>query len=431
MKCRYGFPHKKFDRDGQRKMHLEKGESEGSWFARFPRNDALCCSYEAHILLANLGNVDWRPCLNLWAVVEYVTKYAMKAPKGSRRLGEVLKDVVNDVCTHVPENQGMDLLRRSLQKFYARTLGERDFGIFEAVHLGLRLPLVFPLLETVTLNTTGARAAKTNAQLRDAGDDEPVTHESKVDKFDKRLQVLNRTAKGDSKALAMADELRYMSLYEFAWKFYVNRGRLCRSQKPVCIMVTPAFSADCANVSHDRHEAYARTAVVAYWRLMPTQKRHEAIMEHQYLRAEDLATTDRRTWGTTEFAAPMGRFLGVQDLVRQFDGRKDRAGKEVGWAQALMEMLVDPMLVAWVPGWVVEQYERWNPKFRGTLRWAKGPPGAPRTSTNAELLRLTRWKMIDVQERRQAEKAKAKAGDEDSDGSSALSNRVGSEREGE
>ena len=30
----------------------------------------------------------------------------------------------------------------------------------------------------------------------------------------------------------------------------------------------------------------------------------------------------------------------------------------------MMEMLVDPMLVAWVPGWVVEQYERWDPDFR-------------------------------------------------------------------
>ena len=89
------------------------------------------------------------------------------------------------------------------------------------------------------------------------------------------------------------------------------------------------------------------------------------------MREEDLATTDRRTWGATEFVAPLGRFLGVQDLVRKFDGHKDRAGKEIGWARALMEMLVDPMLVAWVPGWVVEQYERWNPDFRGTLRWAR------------------------------------------------------------
>lgn len=51
--CRYGFPHKKLNRDGKRKMRRVKGESEGSWFARFPRNDALCCSYEAHVLLDN------------------------------------------------------------------------------------------------------------------------------------------------------------------------------------------------------------------------------------------------------------------------------------------------------------------------------------------------------------------------------------------
>ena len=38
-----------------------------------------------------MGNIDFRPCLNLWAVVEYVTKYATKAPKGSQRLGEVLR----------------------------------------------------------------------------------------------------------------------------------------------------------------------------------------------------------------------------------------------------------------------------------------------------------------------------------------------------
>ena len=159
-------------------------------------------------------------------------------------------------------------------------------------------------------------------------------------------------------------------------------------------------------------------------------------MNHQYLQPADLATTDKRTWGTTDFVAPLGRFLGVQDLVRKFDGRKDRAGKEIGWAQALMEMLVDPMLVAWVPGWVVEQYERWNPKFRGTLRWAMKPEAGSRSDlerrpmprTNADLLRVTRRTMIAVQEKREAEKTKDKAGDEDSDTSSAISIRFGSEK---
>ena len=72
--CRYGFPHDRFERNGERPMRLVKGEREGQWHARFPRNDQLCCSYEEHVLLANMGNVDWRPCLNLWAVVQYVTK---------------------------------------------------------------------------------------------------------------------------------------------------------------------------------------------------------------------------------------------------------------------------------------------------------------------------------------------------------------------
>ena len=92
-------------------MRLMNSEREGSWFARFPRNDQYCCSYEPHLLLANLGNVDWRPCLNLWAVVEYVTKYATKAPKGSRRLGEVLKAAVDEVCKYEQEGTGVDFLR--------------------------------------------------------------------------------------------------------------------------------------------------------------------------------------------------------------------------------------------------------------------------------------------------------------------------------
>ena len=102
---------------------MERGAREGQWHARFPRNDRLCCSYEAHILLANMGNVDWRPVLNLWAVVQYVTKYATKAPKGSRKLNEVLKDAVDEVCKYEAEGEGVDLLRRSLQKVYAQSEG--------------------------------------------------------------------------------------------------------------------------------------------------------------------------------------------------------------------------------------------------------------------------------------------------------------------
>ena len=137
---------------------MERGALEGQWHAKFPRNHRLCCSYEAHILLANMGNIDWRPVLNLWAVVQYVTKYATKAPKGSRRLQEVLKDAVDEVCQYVPEGEGQDFLRRAIQKFFARSLGERDYHAYEAVQPGMQLPLVIPMMPIVSLNTSGARS---------------------------------------------------------------------------------------------------------------------------------------------------------------------------------------------------------------------------------------------------------------------------------
>ena len=140
-------------------MKLKKVEGrEGQWEAIFPRNDSLACSHEVHVLLANLSNVDWRPVLNLWAVMEYITKYATKAQKGSRSMGEVLRGAMEEVCKYMPEDGVTDLLRRSFQKCFARTIGERDYGIFEAAHLGLRLPLVFPLLPMVSLSTLGTRA---------------------------------------------------------------------------------------------------------------------------------------------------------------------------------------------------------------------------------------------------------------------------------
>ena len=117
--CRYGHPHELRARGSAVPLCLERGSAKGQWFPRFPRNDELCSIYEAHLLLANLGNIHWCPCLNLWAVVEYVTKYAMKAPTGSRQLGDVLRDAIDEVCKYTQEGKGVDYLRKSLQKFYS------------------------------------------------------------------------------------------------------------------------------------------------------------------------------------------------------------------------------------------------------------------------------------------------------------------------
>mgnify|MGYP000946230171 CR=1 FL=1 len=107
-------------------------------------------------------------------------------------------------------------------------------------------------------------------------------------------------------------------------------------------------------------------------------QRCAAAVAHEILRDEmskDLRAVDPVFWGASQFREPFRHpggpesdvFLGIEDLQWKFED----APSGNGWAMAMMEMLVDPMLSEWVPEWVVEQYERGNPYFRSVLNRLK------------------------------------------------------------
>jgi hypothetical protein len=128
------------------------------------------------------------------------------------------------------EDGTSDLLRRSLQECYARTIGERDYGIFEATHLGLRLPLVLELMPVVGLNTMGTRKFKTHAAIereRERGVEDPaVTYDSKVDVFNRRRELHFAEKRKHGIGEITEEELRDLSLFDFHWKYYVRYGRI-------------------------------------------------------------------------------------------------------------------------------------------------------------------------------------------------------------
>ena len=82
----------------------------------------------------------------------------------------------------------------------------------------------------------------------------------------------------------------------------------------MALQVTPGFSADCAGIDHDLHQAYARTSVLAYWRLMPTRERNRMAYSQEY-------AVDYRKYGSTLLEEPpvhaggepsdLDRFLGL------------------------------------------------------------------------------------------------------------------------
>ena len=158
-------------------------------------------------------------------------------------------------------------------------------------------------------------------------------------------------------------------------------------------MVTPLLSGVMANVGHARHEMYARTCVVAYWRCMTTTDRYDllASLDRVDPRCVGATVFERGTIHAGARPSDLDRYIGIRDLVKTFEVEKRRremrwrvdsaTGQVVydivthegrywkyNWPMALMEMIVDPVLVEWVPAYVVEQYKRWNPYFAQSLR---------------------------------------------------------------
>ena len=81
------------------------------------RNDTLLNNFEAHMLLMNLGNIDWRALLNLWSVLDYLTKYAGKPGQGSVHLGVLFDEVLKKLNQYEEEDGIHDLWRRTIMKF--------------------------------------------------------------------------------------------------------------------------------------------------------------------------------------------------------------------------------------------------------------------------------------------------------------------------
>ena len=58
-----------------------------------------------------------------------MTKYATKAPKGSKRLGVVVQEVMDELCRYGKDGE-TDLLRKTCARVFTKNLGGRDVGIY-------------------------------------------------------------------------------------------------------------------------------------------------------------------------------------------------------------------------------------------------------------------------------------------------------------
>ena len=255
--CRYNFPKRTLTHSDVRDGRLSKDPHKaGMLNLLVDRNDPLINAYEAHLLLANLGNVDFRPLVNLWSVLEYLTKYASKGLKTSKSLSHLFDDVLQKVCTF--DLDGKDLWKRTISKFYNQTLGSRDYTLFEVTRSALKLPPIISSFPKPDKKSIGDWSrVKTGQALSSAKDSDKVTSRTAMGAFNARFSM-------DLAKNVKPKDLESISFYQFWRVFNVSHDRISRRRFDPIIHLTGVGFASHGNANHPNHENYCRGILRAY-----------------------------------------------------------------------------------------------------------------------------------------------------------------------
>ena len=222
------------------------------------RNDKILNNFKEEMLVANLGNIDWRALLNLWSVLEYLTKYTAKAGVGSKHLGKLFEDVVKKVVEWEVEDGMHDLWRRTIMKFYNRIIGDRDYSLFEVMHFGLRLPGTLSSFGAVnSTSVSNWTRVKHGSVLRLLKPGQRATYLSKLELFTNRC-VLPCTQSVDENALLN------LSFYAFWRLFDVQNGKIVKRRTETMLELNGTGRPSAANRTHPQHEEYAQRILYAY-----------------------------------------------------------------------------------------------------------------------------------------------------------------------
>ena len=309
--CRYLYPRKIYDPDEDHPGQILDDPHRPDLKNLFlKRNDEFINNFESHLLLANIGNIDWRPLINLWSVLDYLTKYAAKAGKGTKKLGKVFESVLQSINEWEKEDGLTDFWRRAVIKFYNRILGDRDYTLFETIHFGLRLPGVLSSYGDVSnVSVSNWSVIKSQQHLKYSSPSDRATYLNKIDLFNLRgsLNKPNHIQEND---------LCDISFYAF-WRMYdVNNKTISRRRSEKFVALTGNGLPTHAKIDNENHTDYCKRTLYAY---MPC----------------------KGLQGTAY----------IDEVVHRFWNND--------WAAAFREFVMDPQN-KWCPNWIRRNYETQN-----------------------------------------------------------------------
>lgn len=126
--CRFKFP-----KAIQEVSTLLK-DSKGNWVYTPVRNDEKLNLFNSFIAQTWRANTDFQIITSLYAVIEYISKYASKSEPTSKNVLEMFEEIVKS-------RNSDDQARQAYTSLMMKIIGERDIGACETCHILMSIPL--------------------------------------------------------------------------------------------------------------------------------------------------------------------------------------------------------------------------------------------------------------------------------------------------
>ena len=170
------------------------------------RNDSRLNNHQQLQLQGWRANCDIQVVIDLYACVEYLSKYAAKGEPRS----PVLKQAFNTIVKNVDNSTDP---RRTIKKVVMKSLGERDYAAQETMHHLLSLKLHSSSFKVISVSLNGSRRVRDIASIMEG---ESCTHYSLLDVYAKRHEYNS------------SDDVRSMNFVQFATTYYVVNNELTK-----------------------------------------------------------------------------------------------------------------------------------------------------------------------------------------------------------
>lgn len=283
--CRFHFPLAGHDPQDKPHFFVERKGGHFRWKVHLGMNDPLLNTVNLWQMAAHRANVDFRPLFDHHTAIEYSTKYATKAEKGSNAMEAVFSHAIARASKNYDDDA---TALHAYASFLVQTVGARDWSSQEVGHCfyGWKTCIASHEFDYATLSARRALVPDVSYKKND----DTVVSDNKWDLYLRRIEFVSRSKKGEdpkqrqleaffdkveSAELTSVDDydnIAGCSFHEFYSQYALKSAgknakgarSIVRRKMPTVVVIKPRMPRTWMNDGHPKRREYCRMRLLLH-----------------------------------------------------------------------------------------------------------------------------------------------------------------------